>query len=138
MEGLLGCNEQGGGAEDGVTNVRVKFAPITGGRDFAGGGNTIFDEGELAEIFFFFDHPGRARGDFALSQSGFEGIECALEVTSLLAEDDQARAWMNGHHRGTKKRTRASRVVEENVEGIVGRDVVALDANVGGESFRRA
>ena len=122
--------------QNGVADVGIKFAPVAGGGNFAGGGVSVFDERELAVVFWFFYYPGRAGGNFAVAKSGLEGIEFAFEVTSFFAEDNEARAWHGGHHGGAKKHAGALRVMEKNIEGVVGGKAGALATDVGGDGFR--
>ena len=77
-------------------------------------------------------------GIWPLRRCGFEGIEFAFEVTSLFAEDDEARARDSGHHGGAEECASAFRVVKENVESVVGGETGALDAHVGGYGLRSA
>ena len=94
--------------------------------------------GEFAVVFGFFYYPGGALGNFASAESRFEGIEFAFQVTSLFAEDDEARARDRGHHGGAEERANVVWVMEENVEGVVGGEAGAFDANVGGDGLWRA
>src|SRR5271170_1155220 len=138
VQDLLGSDEELGFVKDGVANVGVEFAPIASGWDFAGDGVAVFDEREFAKVFLFFDDPGGAGWDLAVAQSGLEGIEFAFEVTSLFAQDNEARARDGGHHGGPEENAGAIGIVEKNVEGVVGGEAGAFDADVGGDGFGSA
>lgn len=68
----------------------------------------------------------------------FEWIEFAFKVTSLLAEDDEARARSGRHHGGAEEGAGALWVMEKNVEGVIGGETGALDADVGGDGLGQA
>ncbi len=124
--------------ENGVADVGVKFAPVAGGGNFAGGGVSVFDEREFAVVFWFFYYPGGAGWYFAVAKCGLKGIEIAFEVTSLFAENNEARARYGGHHSSAEKCSGALPVVEKNIESVVGGETAALGADIGGDGFRSA
>jgi hypothetical protein len=138
VEDLLGRDQQWRFAKNGVANVGIELAPVARGGDFADVCDTVFDYGELAVVFLFFNHPGFPGGDLAVAEVGFERVELAFEVSSLFAEDDEARAWNCGHHGGAEQRSGAFRVIQKNVEGVVGGEAGALDAHVGRDGFGSA
>lgn len=69
----------------------------------------------------------------AVAEVWLEGVEFALEVTPFFAEDDEARARNSGHHGGAQECTGAFGIVKKNVEGVVGREATAFDADVSGD-----
>jgi len=135
VQDLLGCDEEGSVVLNGTAYVGIEFAPVAGGWDFAGSGVAVFNCREFSIIFRLFHYPGRTSGNDAGTKIRFQGIEFALEVASLLAEDDQARTRCSRKHGGTKERAGTVWIMQENVEGVVGGETGALNAHVSSNGF---
>src|SRR3974390_1080852 len=68
-------------------------------------------------------------------QSQFEWIEIALQIAAVFGKNDRTRSGSGRKHCGAQKSPRTVGIVEQHIEGIVGGEPGAFDADIRSDGF---
>lgn len=138
FESVLGSHNQVGLAEQRVAQVGVEVSVIAIDRGNAATNEVpVFGEREHAPVFFGLAAPGHAGLDEIVAQITLLRIDGLLDECAERSMNGEVGASSGGENRGTQIGANTARIVESDVEGIVGDGALALDSNVRGYGFGR-
>src|SRR5216684_2031922 len=125
--------------ENGVAEVRIVIAVIASrGRNPPLGECISRWNCQHAPIFFRLESPWLVRRNVTPAQIHFLRIKSLLHETALSAKQKEARPRRGRKNARTQDRAQALRIVERDIERVIGDGVFSLDSNVGGNRFRQA
>src|SRR5579884_3305534 len=138
--GVLRSDRQGRLAKNGVANIFVKAPVIAAQRGHAPlrGNASIIHSGERSPVLLRIDTPIGASGRVARAQESLLRVHSSFHKAAFRPQKNVMRPRNKSQHRCMQDGAEAIRVVQQDVEGVIGKTMVALGANISFHKLRRS